>query len=306
MALLGSEAANSFLKAFWASRHGALAGTKLFAKFKEEYSTSEKAHEISLDMRRGAEHYAAISSPEDAIWRDYSFQARQSVNGLGIIGASQLYPIILAALEKFSRQEMEKLLRLLEVIAVRYQLVIRGRPGRIESLGGRAAREIWDGKITRASAVFKVIEELYVSDADFKARFQNKAEKESKKARYLLAGIERQSQAKDRTYRDELIPGDVTLEHIFPKSPNAYWMKQARNDSSLAKEMTFKLGNMCLLTDVNRALGNRPWDEKTSFFGRSRLNITKRLTQYSKWGRDEIRERQRYMAELANAAWRYP
>jgi hypothetical protein len=306
MALLGSEAADSFLKAFWTSRHGALVGPKLFAKFKDEYSTPEKAHTISLDMRRGAENYNAIFSPADAVWRDYSFQARQSVNGLGIIGASQLYPIILAALERFSRQEMEKLLRLLEVIAVRFQLVFRGRPGRIESLGGRAAREIWDRKISRTSDVSKVIDELYISDNDFKARFQNKTEKEAKKARYLLAGIERQSQARDKAYKDELMPGDVTLEHIFPKSPNSYWMKQARNDPQLAKELTFKLGNMCLLTDVNRALGNRTWEEKKPFFARSRLNITKRLVQYSKWQRDEISERQRYMAELATQAWRYP
>jgi Protein of unknown function (DUF1524) len=306
MALLGSEAADSFLRAFWSSRHGALTGTKLFAKFKEEYDTRDSAHTISLDMRRGAENYAAIFSPGDAVWRDYSFQARQSVNGLSIIGASQLYPIILAALDKFSVPEMEKLLRLLEVIAVRYQLVTRGRPGRIESLGGRAAREIWAGKISRANEVFKVIDELYVSDNDFKARFQNKTENEAKKARYLLAGIERQSQIRDRSYKDELVPGDVTLEHIFPKSPNEYWMKQARGDPRLAKEMTFKLGNMCLLTDVNRALGNRTWEEKVPFFAKSRLNITKRLEQYSKWRRDEIADRQGHMAELATQAWRYP
>ena len=59
-----------------------------------------------MDMRRSAENYAAIFDPTDAIWRTYSFRARQSVSGLSIIGASQLYPVILAALEKFSRQEM--------------------------------------------------------------------------------------------------------------------------------------------------------------------------------------------------------
>ncbi len=67
MTLLGSEAADSFLKAFWTSRHGALQGPKLFSKFKEEYKTPEKAHEISLDLRRGAENFAAIFSPADAV-----------------------------------------------------------------------------------------------------------------------------------------------------------------------------------------------------------------------------------------------
>ena len=59
-----------------------------------------------------------------------------------------MHPIILSALEKFDKREMERLLHLLEVIAVRYQLVQRGRPGRIESLGARTSKEISEKRIT--------------------------------------------------------------------------------------------------------------------------------------------------------------
>jgi hypothetical protein len=308
MTLLGSEAADSFLKAFWASRHGALEGPKLFAKFKETYSTPEAAHEISLDLRRGAENYAAIFSPTDAVWADYSFQARQRVNGLSIIGASQLYPIMLAALEKFERQEMEKLLRLLEAIAVRYQLIIRGRPGRIESLGGRAARDIWSSKIKKTSEVLTALGELSVSDEDFKRRFVIHSEKNGKKARYILASLERQSLQKEgKTYRDELVPGDITLEHVFPKSPKEFWAAELQNDPRLSG-MTNRLGNLCLLTDVNRALGNKGWPEKLAVFDRSRLHITSTIDSatYPKWGSAAIEQRQVWMADLAVAAWRYP
>jgi len=308
MTLLGSEAADSFLKAFWTSRHGALEGPKLFSKFKEAYSTPAAAHEISLDLRRGAENYAAIFSPSDVVWADYSFQARQCVNGLSIIGASQLYPIILAALEKFERQEMEKLLRLLEVIAVRYQLIIRGRPGRIESLGGRAARDIWNNKIKKTSEVLATLGELSVSDDDFKRRFVIHSEKNGKKARYILAGLERQSLQKEgTTYRDELIPGDITLEHVFPKSPKEFWATELQNDPKLSG-MTNRLGNLCLLTDVNRALGNKAYKEKLAVFEKSRLRITKTIDSatYPKWGSAAIEQRQSWMADLAIAAWRYP
>ena len=142
---------------------------------------------------------------------------------------------------------------------------------------------------------------------DFKARFRNEEQKNNqRKQDTFLAGIERQSQIINGTYKDELVPGDVTLEHIFPKSPSAYWMKQAGNDLKSAKEMTFKLGNMCLLTDVNRALGNRSWDEKKPYFGKSRLNITNGLMKYAKWQRSDIDDRQKHMADLATQAWRYP
>jgi hypothetical protein len=53
----------------------------------------------------------------------------------------------------------------------------------------------------------------------------------------------------------------VTVEHIFPKSPKGDWKQELEADPSLGK-MLNRLGNLCLLTDVNRALGNKPWEEK--------------------------------------------
>jgi hypothetical protein len=63
--------------------------------------------------------------------------------------------------------------------------VARGRPGRIESLGGRVAKAISDGKITSASAVFTEFRELYINDTAFEAEFNLKTEREGKKAAYL-------------------------------------------------------------------------------------------------------------------------
>ena len=115
---------------------------------------------------------------------------------------------------------MERLLRLLETLAMRYQLIYRGRPGRIESLGGRAARDIWNNRIKKTSEVLAALSELYISDDEFKRRFALHAEKNGKKARYILASLERQSlQREGATYKNELIPGDVTLEHVFPEVP---------------------------------------------------------------------------------------
>ena len=101
---------------------------------------------------------------------------------------------------------------------------------------------------------------------------------------------------------DELVPGNVTLEHIFPKSPQAFWAQETASDTKLPG-MLHRLGNMCLLPEVNRALGN-----KFEVFKKSRLRTTNTVnaTAYEKWGSAAIEKRQGYMAELANAAWRYP
>lgn len=305
MALLGSRA-DSFLRAFWASRHGTMEGTKLFGAFKGAYETPDKMYQVSVDMRGAAERYAALFSASDPVWSQFDDDARNSVEALGIIGASQLYPVILAALERFKKREMERLLRLLEVIAVRYQLVERGRPGRMESLGGQVAREIFANKITTATKVRADLDELYIPDSEFKRKLFSKTEGQSAKARYLIVGIERQSLEREgKTYPAELVPGSVTLEHILPKNSGTNWKAETDADEKLVEDMLYRLGNLCLLTDVNRELGNAPFAEKRKFFARSRLNTTKNVAEYETWGRVQIERRQKHMAELAVTRWRF-
>jgi uncharacterized protein DUF262/uncharacterized protein DUF1524 len=307
MTLLGSMKVDSFLRAFWASRHGTMEGTKIFSAFKKTYDDPEKVYKISIEMRTASERYSALSSSSDAIWSEYPQSARTCVDAIETIGSSQMHPILLAALERFSKHEMGRLLQLLEVIAVRFQLVSRGRPGRIESLGGRAARDIWDNKIKTASEVRTQLTELYVSDEDFKQRFKTKTETDGKKARYIFTVLERQSLLRDgQTFADELIPGNVTLEHIFPKSPQAHWKEQMEKDRKLSG-MLYRLGNMCLLPEVNRALGNKPWEEKLEVYKKSRLRTTNTVdaAKYPEWASAAIDKRQGYMADLASAAWRF-
>jgi len=306
MTLLSSARADSFLRAFWVSRYGKPEGAKLFTAFKKEHDTSAKIYGASHDMRRDAERYAALFNPNDPTWSEYSPRLRQSVDALSIIGFSQAYGIILAALDKFKRTEMERLLWLIECVAVRHQLIGRRRPGRVESLGGRAAKDIFEGRITTAKEVMTVIRELYVPDDEFKLNFESVSESNSRKVRYLLAGIERESISRDgNTLSDELTPHGVTVEHIFPRSPSAEWRAISKQDQEWDDILIYRLGNLCLLPGVNQALGNKLWPEKVGIYAKSRLNTTNKLTQYSKWGREEIVIRQKYMAEFAIAAWRF-
>jgi hypothetical protein len=99
MTLLGSMKVDSFLRAFWASRHGTMEGPKLFSAFKKTYDNPEKVHTISIEMRTASERYAALSSPADAIWANYPDSVRNRIGAIDTIGSSQTHPIILAALE---------------------------------------------------------------------------------------------------------------------------------------------------------------------------------------------------------------
>lgn len=308
MTLLGSSKADAFLRAFWASRHGTIEGSKLFSSFKRAYDKPpEKVNEVSIALRGASEQYKALSSSSDPIWAGYSDKSRRSVDAIETIGSTQMHPLLLAGLEKFSRQEMERLLHLLEVISVRFQLIYRGRPGRIESLGARSALQIIQGKVTSTSQLRTQLSELYIEDDIFKESFKQ-AQIDGKKARYVLAVLERQSLLREgSTFPNELLPGDVTIEHIFPKSPKEQWLKELEADPELGKFLN-RLGNLCLLTEVNRSLGNKSWDEKLEVYGRSRLRVTNQVNAEKypeRWGRKAIEKRQGFMAELAVTAWRF-
>ena len=304
MALLGSRA-DSFLRAFWASRHGAMEGSKLFGAFKAAYKEPNQAYQVSIDLRAAAEQYAALFNESDPIWSRRSAATKRSVGALAILGLTQAHPVILSALDKFSAVELEKLLKLLEVIAVRYQLIASGRAARVESLGAQVAKKIWQGDLTKASQVREEMSELYISDSEFKLTFQTKSIRDASKARYLLTGIERQSLQRDGLgITGELIPGDVKLEHILPQRPGKEWVAELTADPKLSEDMLHRLGNLCLLSQDK--LGNKGYEQKRATFSQSRINSTKKVADYDHWGRKQIETRQKHMADLATANWRFP
>jgi hypothetical protein len=307
MTLLSGVKADSFLRAFWSSKHGAPKGRKLFGPFKKQYADPHSAYKVSIDMRSAAERYVALTDSSDPLWTKYSARAKSSVEALSIIGSTQIHPMLLAALPVFQAREMERLLRLLEVLAVRYQLVARGRPGRIESLGGQTAKSITDGKIASATQVFHELKELYIGDEQFVSEFQIKTEREGKKAAYLLRGLEHQAllRGQDR-HANELIPSSiVTVEHILPKSPGQGWKVEMSEDPELLADCLYRLGNLCLLADANRAIGNKAFKEKRTICATLKLLMTNSLAKQRAWGRKQIEDRQRYLAKLAAAEWRF-
>lgn len=308
MTLISGVKADSFLRAFWASRHGTLEGRKLFGAFKREYSDSNKAYNVSVQMRQSADHYVALANSNDPVWAKHTAKAKKSIEALATIGVTQVHPILLSALYRnFDSREMERLLWLLEVVAVRYQLVARGRPGRIESLGGRTAKGIFDGKLTTATQIFAELKELYIADQQFQLDFENKTERESKKAVLLLAGLEEQQllQRQDAHAKETVPSGAITIEHILPKSPGASWKTETDADPDLLTDCLYRLGNLCLLSNVNRALGNKAFADKKKVFATSKLLTTQSLGQYTDWNRRSIERRQKQLAKLAVAQWRF-
>lgn len=159
-----------------------------------------------------------------------------------------------------------------------------------------------------ASQAAGLVRDVLPNDDQFREDFKTKQEKNTQKARYLLASLETQARrAVTGANAAELDPSrtSLTLEHILPKNPGERWQSILDTDLDFAGEYTYRLGNLCLLTDVNRALGNRSFDSKKGTFAGSGLLLTSGVAEYEEWNREAVESRQAQMARLAAAFWRF-
>lgn len=309
MSALGNARPDNFLKAFWTSRHGRIRSNDLFNAFKKEYPTTEAAISLSEGMLKAAEQYAALELADDPLWTPYSADARSIVRALKTLGGQQTHPILLAALNRFTPNEMTRLLRLLEVMTVRYLGVGAGATGRFESVSAIVARKIHAKEIATATEAFQDFKELYPSDEDFKQAFRGKQERSNQKAQYYLREIEREARrAADGKLPGELEPGiNLTIDHIMPRGiPAADWQEVHAADQTFYDDCVLRIGNMCLLTEVNKELGNKGFAAKRMVYDASKLLTTRSLGGYPEWNRKNVDDRQQWLAKLAAATWRFP
>lgn len=299
--------ADDFLKTWWISRYGRVQKPQLFAEFKALVSSKQAALNVSRDLLSASEKYAALEIADDPLWSGSPAETRERIKNLKILSAQQAHAVLLSAVERFQGEGLKRLLWLLEVLIVRYQLIGGGRTGDLEIACARLAHRIFQGKCSSTSEAFTIIKDIFPTDAQFRDNFKTKQERGTQKARYILACLEIQERRarKDSAFAAELEPSNtLTLEHVLPKSPDDNWATMLEGDPEFAEEGTYRLGNLCLLTQVNQTLGNRSFDAKKTYFGRSELLLTNHLSELENWNRSKMESRQSRMAKLAVDYWR--
>jgi len=307
MANLSNVRADDFLKSWWTSRYGRVQTAQLFPQFKESVVTWGHANSVSSDLLDSSEKYAALETSDDPVWAQVDDRARESIAALKLLGAKQVHPVLLSALEKLTPLETGRVLRLLEVLIVRYQFIGGGRTGRLEIACASLARRIYSGEIKTAAEARLALKDIHPSDEEFRTAFLTKQETNSRKITYLLRNLEIQARrdADQRVGGIETGPiAGLTVEHVLPRRPGAEWKKAFESDPDLLEDALHRLGNLCLLTDVNRRLGNVGFDEKRAVYDRSELLLTREVSAFDSWGRQAIDQRQDRMAKRALTVWR--
>ena len=109
--------------------------------------------------------------------------------------------------------------------------------------------------------------------------------------------------------------GDITIEHIFPQTPDARWKDDLDTDSyrAFAETHLHTIGNLTL-SGNNGSLGNKCFHEKKHMnhedreqgYKYSRLWLNRYLKDIDRWDTETYKERSRLLSERVLAIWPYP
>ena len=147
--------------------------------------------------------------------------------------------------------------------------------------------------------------------------------------RYILAKLTQHIDLKaysnngEREWLAPYVTG-FEIEHIFPRQPSKKAEREFGNFED--EDIVNRLGNLVLVEgSINSSLGNKPYSEKQEIYPKSKLLLTRALSDqqkvgkntkidrtvaelktFKKWNEKSVKERQNNLATLAHVIWNLP
>jgi hypothetical protein len=289
--------ADEFLRHYWVSHRGDVKARKLYREIKATILSEDiDSLTLSLDLAETAPLYRDIvrAREEDA-------ELRRTLEGIRLLGAKALYPVLLSGYAVADSDDAKEKLRLLAsaltTLFVRFN-VIGGRETTVlESTVYDVASKL---RITKDfDAAMAALADLAPNADDFVAQFQRASVNRMATARYLLREIEHAK----RLTQEVAVEGTdrVHVEHIYPQTPAAgKWPNHAA--------MINRLGNLTLLGKrLNISIQNADFaTKKDKAYRDSDIIMTRELVERDTWDTTAIEERQRQLSEYALQIWNFP
>ncbi|MBI4622115.1 MAG: DUF262 domain-containing protein [Verrucomicrobia bacterium] len=277
---------------------------RLFQMVRSRVTTPAEVFLTIESLERRAELFSALSDPTHGYWIENP-AARPFVRELEIFRVRQVYPLLFAAWERFSREDFTRVLKLVALISFRYTVIGGLNPNALEPVYHRAAKAVLDGSAVAPPAVFTLLREIYVEDAKFESDFAQFGIVTSglrrKLAKYVLSRLEQD--ASHRAVDPDTDP--ATIEHILPENPGEVWEAGFPRERW---EITIdRIGNLTLLEPpANRRVGNADYSAKLAEYRQSAYAITRVLASSApaEWTAPLLEARQRRLAARAVHVWR--
>ena len=292
----------TFIRHLWSSKYGLVREKDLYSDIKSKIKTKVNAVDFASELAEGARLYVAMLNSSNELWEKYGPNTRDHVRILNLLRMSQIRPLFLSILSKFSVTETQKALRLMISWATRFLVVGGLGGGTLETYYSGAGKEISEGKITDMKQLNEKLKSIIPSDVVFRNAFEVASVSKSYLARYYLRAIEKQAKGDEHP---ELIPNEnaevVNLEHILPQNPSKGWNAIPKDEQ---EAYVNRIGNLTLLSKkIHSDLGNDSFPFKKKYYKKSKFLITSQIVKETTWDKSTIESRQKKMAGLAVKAW---
>lgn len=288
---------SEYLRFYWNSTHKTVRKNQLYKTIRNEIKTPEKAFALLRDMRKKADIFMALRSPDDEMWRNHQ-DISENIGLLKLFNVIQPLPLLMSAYSNLSEKEFSSLLAKIVVISFRYNVICGKNPNELESAYNKLTLDI---NKTKSYKIEDIKVGIYISDEEFEQTFTYKefiySSRNNQIAKYILAKIEKFESGASVDITNS------TLEHILPDNPNDTWQW----DDVKIQQFHYRLGNMTLLEAVkNRDLGNISFSEKKAIYKKSTVPMTCAIGNFDseEWTERHIEQRQKNMASKAKGIWK--
>lgn len=291
-----------FYRYYWISKYSFTREAHLFEEFKKKVINSEESYKsFLLDLKKSAKDYLKVVCPSIQDWPELELrEVYESLKALNIFSVSQHRTLLLALFDSrekgiVKQKKFLKVIRMLEHFHFKFNAITSSRVSNIESRYSTFARRIRDCKSTvEVNTVIKELEEFLLDNQpnistfkeNFKKLYFTKDNASHKKLiQYILRKFEMSFQS-----TTELIPFNLTLEHIM-------------SESTQAKEIGM-IGNIIPLSQkLNSDIGDADFVKKIEAYKESNYSTVKKFIEdyehKKEWTIEDINNRTESLAEIA-------
>ncbi|RYF60689.1 MAG: DUF262 domain-containing protein [Comamonadaceae bacterium] len=161
----------TFLRQWWTSENGATRERDLYKRIRSAVTTQSGAFAALESIAAAAPTFVALADPEHPFWSDFPVGTTDAVRALNDLGLEQNRPLLLAGLNRLSRQQAYELLRAAISWSVRGLIVGGIGGGTTERAYAEAAVEVSKGRVQSVAGVLDQVHSVVPSDTDFRTQF---------------------------------------------------------------------------------------------------------------------------------------
>lgn len=299
---------SSFLRHFWISKYEFVTESKIYESFTKKIEESEARYKEFLnDLVNVSVVYNKIANPLISDWRQQEEKdIYYSLIALKLFNVVQPRPFILALFDARDRKvvnvnQVRETLRDIEKFHFVFSAVSSSRASGLEGKYSTLSRALRNSTIKKdAKEILNKLKEYFTGKlpdySTFEKKFNeiefvNDKTSDKKLIQYLFFNLE-----KSKYETDEIIPYNLTLEHLFPQSQDSDCKGQIGNLLPLARE-------------INSSVKDGSLDKKLPEFKKSELKLVKEFISVNStkmnWTDENILTRTKEIADLSyNNVWK--